>query len=439
MPSHQLDDTSIVSDNNDDQIFLPKKKRLDPRLVLSGIMMFILVSSSGLALVAQNRDTDNRSSASEGEYSNLPISEPCVETPGNLIKNPSFENNLTNWKKGKSLNTKILTSNAAHCKKALHVSAPAYYQLSNAFLAALRQPITVKPAKKYEISFWAKLTAADPMDGDVVLSTLLFDVVDSKASLNETLESHNNVSTLAVHLYPSGWTKLSGVIEIISDISSANSMLTVRFQNQERGIKVMVDNLTMVELPDPTPTFEPTPTASQSAQKRVFVTSTMYDGDLGGASGADMKCQARAEAVGLGSTWKAWLSDSSSNPNSRFIKSSTGYQLLNGVEVTSDWEGLSTSSGNEILKAPINVTEYGDMVTDTELNWNVWTNTSQFGSTYLSDSAFNLHCNNFTSNSSEYTGVGGSSQKTTYYWAKDFSSPASHACNISHRIYCFEQ
>ncbi len=65
MPPHQPDDASIVSDNNDDEIFRPKKKGLDPRFVLSGLLMFILVSSSGLALVAQNRDTDNRSSASE--------------------------------------------------------------------------------------------------------------------------------------------------------------------------------------------------------------------------------------------------------------------------------------------------------------------------------------------------------------------------------------
>src|SRR5207248_2675590 len=43
--------------------------------------------------------------------------------------------------------------------------------------------------------------------------------------------------------------------------------------------------------------------------KRVFVTSVMYDGNLGGLAGADAKCQARATAASLSGTYKAWLSD----------------------------------------------------------------------------------------------------------------------------------
>lgn len=265
MPSHQPDVPSIVSDNNDDQIFLPKKKRLDPRLVLSGIMMFILVSSSGLALVAQNRDTDNRSSASEGELSVAAITEPCVTTPGNLVKNPSFESNLTNWVKGKSLAIKILTSGAPHCKKALQISAPAYYALPNSFHASLRQPITVGAGKMYKISFWAKLTAADPMGGEAALSSLVFDVVDKNVTLNDSLEFYNNVNTYSVDLYPSGWKKMSGIIETRNDITTSSKLLTMRVANQERGVRVMLDNLTMVEVAKPTVAFQPTPTKESFA------------------------------------------------------------------------------------------------------------------------------------------------------------------------------
>jgi len=41
--------------------------------------------------------------------------------------------------------------------------------------------------------------------------------------------------------------------------------------------------------------------------KRIFITSTRYTGDLGGINGANAKCQARADAAGLGGTWKALL------------------------------------------------------------------------------------------------------------------------------------
>jgi hypothetical protein len=41
---------------------------------------------------------------------------------------------------------------------------------------------------------------------------------------------------------------------------------------------------------------------------RIFLTSTVYDGNLGGLAGADAKCQARANAASLGGNWKAILS-----------------------------------------------------------------------------------------------------------------------------------
>ncbi len=154
MPSHQPNDASIISDNNDDQIFLPKKKRLDPRIVLSGIMMFILVSSSGLALVAQNRDTDNRSSASEGEYSNLPTSEPCGETSGNLIKNPSFEQNLRNWNKSGSGSTlSVTTRQPYHCNKSLAITGS---QITRGSYINITQPISLLQNTSYRFSLGFK-------------------------------------------------------------------------------------------------------------------------------------------------------------------------------------------------------------------------------------------------------------------------------------------
>ena len=47
---------------------------------------------------------------------------------------------------------------------------------------------------------------------------------------------------------------------------------------------------------------------SRPALKRVFVTSSQYDGDLARYGGGDKLCQQIATEARLGGTWKAWLS-----------------------------------------------------------------------------------------------------------------------------------
>jgi hypothetical protein len=55
------------------------------------------------------------------------------------------------------------------------------------------------------------------------------------------------------------------------------------------------------------------------AGKRIFTTEATFDGDLGGLAGADEKCQTAADAEALGGTWKAWISDSTSNAYDRIL------------------------------------------------------------------------------------------------------------------------
>lgn len=52
---------------------------------------------------------------------------------------------------------------------------------------------------------------------------------------------------------------------------------------------------------------------------RIFVTSVVYPGDLGGLSGADEKCQAQADAADLSGTWKAVLSAGGTNARDRIV------------------------------------------------------------------------------------------------------------------------
>src|SRR5262245_8934869 len=63
-------------------------------------------------------------------------------------------------------------------------------------------------------------------------------------------------------------------------------------------------------------------------ERRVFVTSAVYSGALGGIPGADEKCQALAGA--LGGSWRAWVGDGDSSPAQNFTQSAVPYVLVGG-------------------------------------------------------------------------------------------------------------
>ena len=128
--------------------------------------------------------------------------------------------------------------------------------------------------------------------------------------------------------------------------------------------------------------------ASQS--KTVFASSERYDGNLGGLAGADAKCQALADAAEvynprLIGTFKAWLSDSTAGPATRFTHSPFPYVLVNGTQVADNWADLTDGS----LDSPINVTEQGDTV-PTGYPARVWTGTGTNGT------ASSSNCGNWT-------------------------------------------
>jgi len=99
------------------------------------------------------------------------------------------------------------------------------------------------------------------------------------------------------------------------------------------------------------------PGPSGPLKRVMFVTSTPYDGNLGGISGADAKCQARAAAVGgptfAGKTFKAWLSTYDTSPAERFAKDGS-FVTVKGDEIASSWDDLTDGS----LATPI-LDEYG--------------------------------------------------------------------------------
>jgi hypothetical protein len=170
---------------------------------------------------------------------------------------------------------------------------------------------------------------------------------------------------------------------------------------------------------------------------RTFVTSTVYDGDLGGLSGADSLCQDRADAAGLGGSWAAWLSDSSTQAVDRLATAPGAVTLVDGTTIAASWTDLLVNSPS----VAIEVTEYGSRIpyessgSHRDCSWAggyfyfPWTGTHNDGT-----QAGGV-CDDWTSNSSAYqgrVGLGGYSVTQWTNWC-DFD------CDRQGPLYCFEQ
>ena len=92
--------------------------------------------------------------------------------------------------------------------------------------------------------------------------------------------------------------------------------------------------------------------------KLVFVTSKIFTAALGGLAGADGNCQALATAAQRNGTFKAWLSDATASPVTRFsagCKAGGPFVLVDGTVIAKDWAGLTSGS----LLKPLVLTEFG--------------------------------------------------------------------------------
>lgn len=201
------------------------------------------------------------------------------------------------------------------------------------------------------------------------------------------------------------------------------------------------------EEPTAAPSDEPTLSAQPSQapsnnKKLVFVTSGVYDGHLvsranaalgtsftnaQGPEAGDALCQAEADAAGLGGSFKAWLSTTTSNAVDRLnlITNSRAFDLESGAEIA----GASAASANLLdgtLDVPINVDPNGNTPVDGELR--VWTGTSTSGIFIGSD------CNGWSSNNMGDTGRRGRWDVTTQTWTANVDD----TCDNTVRLYCFQ-
>lgn len=182
----------------------------------------------------------------------------------------------------------------------------------------------------------------------------------------------------------------------------------------------------------PSPSPSPSPSSSPVAtSKRVFVTSTKYNGNLGGLSGADAKCQERANTANLGGTWKAWLSDSTTSVTSRFnvnFSSNIVFKLLNGDTIATEWIDLLDGS----IARQISINEFNAPIIANagQYPW-VRTNTTIQGQVYSGSAS----CNNWTSSDGSKWGLIGNGYARDSKWTND---SLQNCGNLTH-LYCFEQ
>ena len=157
------------------------------------------------------------------------------------------------------------------------------------------------------------------------------------------------------------------------------------------------------------------PAALAGPAKRAFVTSTAYPADLGGLAGADAKCQARADAAGLGGTWHAWLSTYTVNAKSRV--DDAAYARLDGVVVAASLADLTDGAlAQGLFKNELGATWL----------YQTWTGTAPDGT------AVAQTC-------SDWTSTTGASQ-VGYSEANDSKWTANNTwvCDGSLALYCFE-
>ena len=165
----------------------------------------------------------------------------------------------------------------------------------------------------------------------------------------------------------------------------------------------------------------------------VFVTSTVYDGDLGGLAGADLKCQTQAVAAGLPGTYKAWLSDLTIDASQRMSHSTVPYVRVDGYIIADNWDDLVGSGG--VIENEINVTEFGDVVNPGDA---VWTATGYAGQ------LFGDTCKDWTDSTTGEAMVGDPLQ-TTRQWTEALTWPSlpgyipAQSCSSFQHLYCFQQ
>lgn len=160
-----------------------------------------------------------------------------------------------------------------------------------------------------------------------------------------------------------------------------------------------------------------------AVHRKVFVSSTVHNGNLGGLLGADGICKQLASSAGLVGTFRAWLSTGNMSAADRIGPVFTGfYELTDGTKVAVGLEGLTINP----LENAINKNEKGVLVAEAT----AWTNTNSDGTPSEED------CNSWLWSGIFLHGTTiGSIVATNSNWTKQTTN---QTCSSDRHLYCFE-
>ncbi len=160
-------------------------------------------------------------------------------------------------------------------------------------------------------------------------------------------------------------------------------------------------------------------------EKRIFVTGSLYTGNLKGAAnaatgiqGADALCQRAANAANIGGTWKAWISGDGQHAIDRIEGNGPWVLMGTGQRVFNNRDNLSTR--------PLTQIDHNENGVKIESGTTVWTGTNSGGTEH------HRHCSDWTESNSY-----GTSGRT--YSMDSWTFLGETNCAISNRLYCLEQ
>lgn len=167
-------------------------------------------------------------------------------------------------------------------------------------------------------------------------------------------------------------------------------------------------------------TPNPTATATAIPFNRIFVTSATFAANFGGVAAGDTTCQTIATNAGLGGTWGAWLSDSTTDAKAR-LGTARGFIRIDGAPFGDTIASITTSP--HIFNA-LHLDEHGADVGTVE----VWTGTDADGT------KSSTTCANWT------TSLSGTAQTgSTGAGPGAWTQTAAASCGVPRHLYCFEK
>ena len=158
------------------------------------------------------------------------------------------------------------------------------------------------------------------------------------------------------------------------------------------------------------------------SSKRIFITSQMFQGNLGGLVGADAICT--SQATQLAGSWKAWLSTTTVNAIDRIANVGPWYDT-HGTQIFANHAALMS-----MPSVGLNYDAAGTFLGSHK----IWTGTG-FGGTYLAALSGSAPCSEWTSSAMNGQAKVGQVGRADVAW----TAQSNTTCDQDAHLICIEQ